>query len=349
MLDCDVCVTGAGIIGLSIALELHRRGARVTVLERGTALREASQAAAGMLAAKDPENPVELTALSQLSIARYTEFLVEIERLGGRPVPFQTSLTLQALEGNAFLESTGFPEGFSSGKLRFQQLSEWSLDPRQLAPAIRAAVEATPIRLLEDTAVQTVGESKDGVAVQTNAGEIRADRIVHAMGAWSNAPVKPRKGQMLAVKMPHGVPIDFVVRTPEIYVVPRLHGPRAGQVVIGATVEDAGFSTTTDAASLASLRAMAAEFLPVLADEDACPVLDQWAGLRPFTPDYLPLMGWADGSRRKLIATGHYRNGMLLAPGTAKVVADLLEGKESVVDLSAFSPSRFLEEQSKID
>jgi glycine oxidase len=115
----------------------------------------------------------------------------------------------------------------------------------------------------------------------------------------------------------------------------------AGQVVIGATVEDAGFSTTTDAANLASLRAMAAEFLPALADTSRCPAVDQWAGLRPATPDNLPVIGWAAESQRTMIATGHFRNGILLAPGTAEVVANLLEGNDPGVDLEAFSPARF--------
>jgi glycine oxidase len=339
MLNCDVCVTGAGIIGLSIALELHARGARVTVVERGRALREASQAAAGMLAAQDPENPTELSDLARLSADRYAGFLAGIERLGGMPVPFQTSLTLQAAEGNAFLQTEEFPMGFRPAGRKFVPLPEQSIDPRQLAEALREAVRATQIRLLEDTAVLAASESGVGVTVETAAGEVRADWLVQAMGAWSLAPVVPRKGQMLAVKMPWGAEIDYVVRTPQIYAVPRLHGPRAGQVVIGATVEDAGFSTTTNAASLARLRAMAAEFLPVLGDASLCPALDQWAGLRPSTPDHLPIIGWA--ADRTMVATGHYRNGILLAPGTAEVVANLLEGREAGVNLEAFSPLRF--------
>jgi glycine oxidase len=311
----------------------------VTVLERRKALQEASQAAAGMLAAEDPDNPAELIDLARFSLARYSEFLARIEALSGQPVPFQTSLTMQAAEDNDFLETNEFPQGFHPGSRRFHRLPERSLDPRQLASALRAAVAATPIRLQEDTAVRTASESANGVTIRTDAGDIHADRLVQAMGAWSLAPVVPRKGQMLAVKTPQG--LDYVLRTPEIYAVPRLQGPRAGQMVIGATVEDAGFSTTTDAASLASLRAMAAEFLPALANQDLCPAVDQWAGLRPSTPDHLPLLGWAGENQRTIVATGHYRNGILLAPGTAVVIATLLECHDPGVNLEAFAPTRF--------
>jgi glycine oxidase len=338
MLVCDICVSGGGIVGLSIALELAGRGASVTVLERGKLLGESSQAAAGMLAAEDPENPPQLADLARLSIARYAQFLSGVERLSGLPVPFQTSVTYQAVEhaGAAML-----PDEMTPGGSSFLRLEEHSIDPRQLAEALRAAVEASTIQVIEDTSVRSVGESSGGLDIRSGGVPVLAGQIVHAMGAWSFAPVEPRKGQMLAVRMPEGAAFDYVVRTPEIYAVPRLRGPRAGLVVIGATVEDAGFSTTTDSGSLAALRAMAARFLPALGDPERAPMVDRWAGLRPATPDHLPLIGWAGESRRQVIATGHYRNGILLAPGTAEVVADLLEGRETGLNLAAFSPSRF--------
>jgi glycine oxidase len=330
---------------LSIALALHGCGARVTVVERGKVLSEASQAAAGMLAAEDPDNPPQMAALARLSADRYADFLGRIEDLAGVSVPFQTSVTYQGIKPSAACSTPDLPLGILSGKTTFSRLAEHSIDPRQLATALRGAVEATSIRLLEDTSVRTVIESSDEMTIQTsgettNGETIRADRVVMAMGAWSFSPVTPRKGQMLAVQMPAGAEIDYVLRTHSIYVVPRLQGQRAGQVVIGATVEDAGFAKDTDAASLAALRARAAAYLPALA---AAPTVDQWAGLRPHTPDLLPLIGWAGDSQRKIIATGHYRNGILLAPGTAAVVTRLLEGREPEVDLAAFSPKRFSE------
>lgn len=339
MQDCDVCVTGGGIIGLSIALELVRRGARVTVVERGTMLAEASQAAAGMIAVRDPENPQELTDLAQLSEAGYHEYLGRIETLSGKSVPYQTKVTYQEIEtGNA---TAALPKELTPGAHSLLRLDEVSIDPRELAVALAEAVRATSIRILENTAVHSVSESSAGVHMATSDGDVHADRILYAMGAWSFAPVVPRKGQMLAVRMPEDGTIDYVLRTPHIYAVPRRFGPRAGHLVVGATVEDAGFSKTTDAASLSRLREMAAEFLPMLADEARFPVVDQWAGLRPATPDRLPLLGQVNDGERIFVATGHYRNGIMLAPGTAHAMASLLSGQDPGVDLAAFSPARF--------
>lgn len=341
MQDFDVCVAGAGIIGLSIALELERRGARVTVVERGRALAEASQTAAGMLAVDDPDNPPEIHDLSRLSYKLYPDFLERIEALSGIAVPFQTSLTLQAIGSGEASPLKDLPVALTPGERVFRRLAEHSVDPRQVAAALLGAVRASSIRLLEETTVRTASESSTGVAIQTSGDEIHAGHVVFATGAWNFAPVRPCKGQMLAVRMPAEAHIDYVVRTPEIYVVPRLHGPRAGQAVIGATVEDAGFSTTTDAASLAELRRLAAELLPVLGDEARCPTVDYWAGLRPDTPDHLPLIGWARDGQRTMLAAGHYRNGILLAPGTAHIVAQMLLGEDAAVDLKALSPERF--------
>ena len=339
MQDCDVCVTGGGIIGLSIALEQHRQGARVIVVERGKVLSEASQAAAGMLALRDPENPPQLLALALLSDFGFDEYLGRIEALSGTAVRYQTKVTYQGVEQGGSME--GLPVALANGGQAFLKIEERSIDPRQLTKALLAAVRATPIRLIEETAVRTVSESPADAVIQTDGEDIRAEQVVLAMGAWSVAPVRPRKGQMLAVQMPPGMEMDYVVRTPHIYAVPRLFGPCAGQVVIGATVEDAGFSKTTDAKSLDGLREWAAALLPALGDSKRAPVVDCWAGLRPDTPDHLPLIGWATESRRKFIATGHYRNGILLAPGTAQVVGRMLRGQEPGVDLAAFSPNRF--------
>jgi glycine oxidase len=150
-------------------------------------------------------------------------------------------------------------------------------------------------------------------------------------------PVMPRKGQMLRVTMPEGLALTEVHRSERVYVVPRTRGPQAGTALIGATVEDAGFDVSTNADDLAQLRAWGAELVPQLGSEVDAPMVEAWAGLRPMTPDQLPLLGrWNDS----VIATGHFRNGILLAPATAEVIADLLEGKATAVDVSAFAPGR---------
>jgi glycine oxidase len=308
----DVAIVGAGIIGLSIALELQHRGARVKVLDRGVAAGHASTAAAGMLAAEDPHNPAALLPLSRYSLALYPGYLQRIERISGLTVPFQTETTWQY-----------------AGDGSRHRLAERSVDPRQLAEALLAAVWATEIELREgeDGSCEGAWES------------------VIAGGAWSGGmktagcllPVAPRKGQMLRVHVPAGLDLTEVHRSERVYVVPRRLGPQAGTALIGATVEDAGFDVSTHAEDLARLRAWGAELVPELGSATEAPMAEAWAGLRPMTPDQLPMLGRSNGS---MIATGHFRNGILLAPATAQAIADLMEGKKPEVDLSAFEPGR---------
>jgi len=320
----DVAIAGAGVIGLSLALELHRRGASVRVHESRKALQQASFAAAGMLAAEDPHNPSQLLQLARYSVELYPGFLRYIESLGGIRVAFQTEATLQYLPSGNIL-----------------RLAERSLDPRQLAVALLAAIRNTSIELCQDSTLKT---------------HISCGQMVYATGAWTQArdlaamqaevtarvaiPVTPRKGQMLRVQVPQSLPLREVHRSEHVYIVPRTLGEQAGSALIGATVEDAGFDTAVHQRDLDHLRSLAAKLLPALASGREAPLLEAWAGLRPATPDGLPVLGRI-GSSSEFVATGHFRNGILLAPATAVLLADLLEGRPPAVDLSAFSPGRF--------
>jgi glycine oxidase len=328
----DVVILGAGIIGLATALELSDRGAAVTVIDRGRSLTGASTAAAGMLAAEDPCNPPEFLRLSRLSADRYPAFLGRIEALCGIAVPFQTDTTIQYTTDGS--------------KLR---LAEHSIDPRQLAAALLAAVKASAIQLIEDGHVLAIGREVSDKKVHLSGGlTITAQAILYAAGAWTSevmtrlgadpVSVEPRKGQMLRVRLPHA--LDEVHRSEEVYIVPRTRGPQAGTALIGATVESAGFDTSVHSDALDGLRALAAELLPAFGSKMEAPAVESWAGMRPSTPDMLPVLG-ACARSGEFIATGHYRNGILLAPGTALVMGDLLEGKPAVIDLSALSPLRF--------
>lgn len=313
----DVTILGAGVVGLSTALELHRRGARVVLVEPRRVASQASWAAAGMLAAEDPFNPPALRPLSRLSASLYPAFLRQLEEESGEGVPFQTERTVQHLhDGDTTL------------------LQERSIDPRQLALALAATVNRLGIRVLA---------AKPGQARDKNF-------VVHAVGAWAGAHgVAPRKGQMLRVQLPREHGLHTVHRSEAVYVVPRTQGPQAGTALIGATVEDAGFETEVVPEALAGLRTLAAALvpeLPGLADARQTPMVEAWAGLRPSTPDGLPLLGYLEDDAgvagpRQVIATGHFRNGILLAPATAVLVADLIEGRPATLDLEAYSPSRF--------
>ena len=144
---------------------------------------------------------------------------------------------------------------------------------------------------------------------------------------------------MLSVASPPGTSLTVTVRTHELYLVPRITGPNAGRIVIGATIEDAGFSKSTDAASIHDLHRRAAELLPPLAD---APILEQWAGLRPATRDRLPVLGPHPDEPRHLFAAAHFRNGILLAPATAHLIADLITGHSLDISIAPFLPDRLL-------
>jgi glycine oxidase len=350
--DPDICIAGAGIIGLSLALELHHRGIRVTVLEQSSPLSEASTAAAGMLAAGDPHNPPQLHSLSDLSLSLYPAFLDHLRILSGIRVPFQTHTTLQALPPEVSATDNEltpaelarlFP-ALNPGHHRFILLDEHSLDPRQLATALLAAVHAATIDLRPNTPVLSTRSVNNAIEIQTPTSILNAKQFVDCTGAWAsitsrlpNLAVSPKKGQMLAVSLPPSLPLHIVVRTPRIYIVPRISGPNAGRAIIGATIEDAGFDKTLHLSDIAYLRSLAASLLPPLAD---APQLEAWAGLRPATPDGLPLLGALPTQPNHFIATGHYRDGILLAPATAHVMAQLLSGVSPSIDLTPFSPAR---------
>jgi glycine oxidase len=149
------------------------------------------------------------------------------------------------------------------------------------------------------------------------------------------AAVEPRKGQMLAVRVPPPLDLQYVLRSPEIYLVPR----GEGLIAIGATVERAGFDRRVDPLVVEQLRAQASELWPPML---SAPVVESWSGLRPGTPDELPLIGSA-GVPHCWMATGHFRNGILLAPATAVIVRQLLQGSTPEVSLAAFLPGRLME------
>jgi glycine oxidase len=337
----DFCIAGAGIIGLSLALELHHRGATVLVLDQAAPLSEASTAAAGMLAAEDPENPPQLRGLSDLSLSLYPGYLTRIESLSGLPVPFQTSITLQASPSYRTSDENLLPQ-LATGNHHFRRLQEHSVDPRQLAGSLLAAVNATTIEVRPHTAVLQVSAAQDALRIETAAATLNVSHFIDCTGAWVvTAPsdqVVPKKGQMLSVALPCGLPLDVVVRTPEIYIVPRTLGPHGGRAIIGATVEDRGFDKSIDPAQIAHLQTLASELLPGLGH---APILESWAGLRPATSDHLPLLGPIAPGSRHLLATGHYRNGILLAPATAHVIAQLLMLETPEIDLGPFAPARF--------
>ncbi len=332
----DVVIAGAGLVGLACALECERRGLHVTVLERGHAAREASWAAAGMLAAHDPGNPAALGPLSELSLMLYPAFLDAVRRQSGMDVPIETEWVLERDPSriDPRVESWNKVSGFAGTGFHFRR--EQSLDPRKLASAALGAAQTSTITLRENTSVESVRSSSRSALVHTPRESVACGAYLDCTGAWSVGRTRPAKGQMMRVHAPGVLAVagkgSVVVRTDDVYMVPRLDG----SVVIGATVEDAGFDTAVHDDDVNALRQRASSLVPPLAD---AAILETWAGLRPDTPDHLPFLG-ATGERT-FVAAGHFRNGVLLAPATARVMTQVLLGEVPDADLSAFDPHRF--------
>jgi glycine oxidase len=349
----DLCVAGAGVIGLSIAIEMRRRGATVAVFDRGMPLAQASTAAAGMLAAHDPENPEALLELAELSLRLYPAYLEQLCALSGIAVESHTTQTLQASYAPGALDAAALARQFPGLPLnaqvrRFSLLEEHSLDPRELAAALLQAACNAGVLMRSNEAVLSVTETGTGIALTTTRGAVSASQFIDCSGAWAASNTKaivPVKGQMLAVHLPPGFALDVVVRTPDVYVVPRKPADGVRRAIIGATLEEAGFDWTVHDADIATLKAHAAELFPSLRNPD---VVEAWAGIRPGTRDGLPLIGPVVPPHGRVhhapahwIAAGHYRNGILLAPATAWVIAQLLSGQAPGFDLAPFDPARF--------
>ncbi len=313
---------------------------------------EASWAAAGMLSAEDPDHPAELTELVALSIRRYPEFLSTVERLSGHSVRLRTQATLMATTAahskfhrrdtptcyaiTADEAERRIPGLVADGR-SFLWLEEASLDPRDLCVALPLAVTAAGAALQQETEVLAVTSHGNSVEVKTPGGTLRAGAFVNCCGAWAGGvqrlgTVEPYKGQMLNVRLRPPLELACVLRAPDVYMVPR----GEGLVAIGATVERAGFDRRVEPSVVESLHAQAAELWPPIA---SAPVVESWSGLRPGTPDGLPLIGSA-GLPHCWVATGHFRNGILLAPATALVIRQLLQGSVPAVKLDAFAPGR---------
>jgi glycine oxidase len=337
----DVIIVGAGIIGTSLALELRQRGATVLLLDRAEPGSEASSAAAGMLAAADPETPEALRPLVIASARMFPAFVQQLEAAGEMQVGFRRTGTISLLR-----ENTAPSEYRSLSLAELQRLEpsvhvaghsaffvqEDSVDPLLLMRAALAAARNLGVEIRGHTVAEEIRRHDNGVVVVTHADTFSTAAAVDCRGAWSGAPVRPRKGQMLYV-YPEASILQHVLRTPEVYIVPR----SSGKILIGATVEDVGFDKSVSQTTIRELQNATAKYVPALG---TAPVTQSWAGLRPGTPDDLPILG-PTNIPGGFVATGHFRNGILLAPITAQIMADLIQGRPSPLDIRAFSPDRF--------
>jgi len=347
----DVIVVGAGVIGLTLARELCKAGATVLVLERGEAGREASYAAGGMLADCGDETPRQLQELASLSARMYPEFAHELQDESGVQVDLrgQGTIAFTALQ-HSCLHPSSIALSLAEVESREPELvapstvaaflPERSVDPRALTAAALKACLHREVVIASGAEVTSIDVSQGRVtSVTTTKTSYHAPIAVNCAGAWAGQlgpfrlPVRPVRGQMLAVVMPRREYLKHVIRTSDVYLIPRSNG----RMLIGATVEEAGFDKRTIRQTIHSLHAAALRLMPGLVEAK---ILEDWAGLRPGTVDDLPILGRTDVDGY-FVATGHYRDGILLAPITATVMATLIGGGKPGCDLAAFSPLRF--------
>lgn len=362
----DVAIAGGGLIGSSIALELARAGLHVGLFDRQAPGKEASWAGAGILSPA-PENAamVALVPLAKASMELYPGFVRTVEEISGQNAGFRPKGTLQALFSPNAREELSTVIALHHGLgLKAEPLSaqdaremepalseeveaavlrpdEASVDNRALISAILEAARRSNVQIFSGSPVKAIWrEGTRCAGVQLESEKVEARWTVIAAGCFSAqidgaaeiAPARPAKGQMAALRA-DGVKIERVLWSESIYLVPR----DDGRILAGATVEHVGFNKHVTAGGLAKVMGAAVELAPGLANAR---VEETWAGLRPDSPDHLPILGPA-GLDGLLVATGHFRGGILLTPITARLVCEWITQQRASVDWERFSPMRF--------
>ena len=362
----QVLVVGGGVIGLSIARELRRSGAgRIILLEKGVCGEEASWAAAGMLGPQAEANERSLFFdICSASRDLYPQFAadllaetgidIELDKAGTLYLAFNDADVREIRERYEWQRAAGMnvtilsadevrrAEPFISPDVREALFfpNDWQVDNRKLLAALKRYAELSDIEILVNTEVERLTvEGATVIGAETNNEVFRADTTVLATGAWTSLiklgraempfHVEPIRGQVITFQTAKRL-FQRVIYSPRGYIVPRADG----RVLAGSTTEKVGFDKTLTDSAAGSLREMASEIAPSTA---GLAMADHWSGLRPFAMDSMPVIGQLCGLGSLTIATAHYRNGILLAPWTAKVVA----GDQGSEYLKVFGPDRF--------
>ena len=363
----EVLIIGGGVIGLSIARELHKRGVRdIAIIERGEVGHEASWAAAGMLS---PNVETEIGApfhnLCRRSLDMYPQFAAGLFEFTGIDIELDQSGTLfvsmddesgsdlmseyrKLRDGGVEVDSLSKEEILRAEPLLSSLVQigisfpdDCQVENRKLIAALRKFARDNAIQTFEQTEVSELIVVNGSVrGARTNGGEFHAERTILAAGAWTSliefgseiAPfrIKPIRGQMISFDCGDRL-LEKVVYGPGCYLVPR----KDGRILVGSTTEDVGFENSVSFDAVGRLKSAAFKLLPKLRTSKFG---GAWAGLRPRSDDELPVIGEVDSLSDLTIATGHYRNGILLAPITAKIVADnLIDGTDFPAE---FTPGR---------
>jgi glycine oxidase len=364
----DVVIVGGGVVGLACAYALARAGVRrVVLVERGELGREASRAAAGMLAPQaEADAPGPFLTLCLAGRERYRTLAGELRDLTGRDIEYcrwgllylmapdeqeaargraawqrREGLRVEEVTGSALRALEPALNPTIGGALFFPD--EAHVRPCAVVEALAAAARAYGAQVLERTEVVDLVLEEDRLrGVRAHGEMILADAVVVCAGAWTGrvlellgrrVPTEPVRGQIVRARFARP-PLTRLVWGPHGYLVPRLNG----ELLVGATVEHVGFTASPTLHGVASLcdaaRAMVPDLLGGTFDR-------AWAGLRPRLPDGLPAIGRFRDIPSLYVAAGHYRNGILLGPLTGELISDLVLGKEPPIDLEPFSPERF--------
>jgi len=362
----DVLIAGGGLIGGAIALELAQAGFRVGVYERGEPGREASWASAGILSPA-PESPgmIPIVPLATASMSLYPGFVANVEEISGQRVGFRPFGTMDALFSReatrdlSTLIALHHGLGLKAEPLRPEDAREMepalspdleaaalrpeeaSIDNRALTQAVLHAARKSGAEIFADHAVEAIWREGGRCAGLKVRGEnILAKWTVIAAGCFSAniggaeayAPVRPAKGQMISLRADE-LKIERVLWSEKVYLVPR----NDGRILAGATVEYVGFDKQVTAGAVEKILCAAIELAPGLANAR---IEQTWAGLRPDSPDHLPILGPTDLDGL-LMATGHFRSGVLLAPITARRIREWITEQRVSVDCERLSPMRF--------
>jgi glycine oxidase len=366
-----ILIVGGGIIGCATSYELAKAGCAVTVLERATPGAEASGAAAGLL---QPLGDSADTAFAQLAIEswrRYPEVVRDLrDRTGidvehvtrGTIYPLATAEDVRAAEGrlrHPWAREVGI-EAWDAGDVRsrepalatsvrgamFVRGDHWVNNQRLVVAYAQAAVGAGVAIMTGAAVSRVVVEDGHARGVVVDGESYEADAVLLAAGAWTSAlcasfggrlRVEPRKGQMVALT--HVPPtLTHAIHGADAYLVPRA----SGELLIGATVERVGFQRSVTAIGVAGLLSSAIALVPGLA---TLPISRTWYGFRPWAPDSLPILGPWPGIDGLFIATAHYRNGILLAPITARLMTEWMTHGRPSLDVKDFLPNRFIKDR----
>jgi glycine oxidase len=364
----DAVIAGGGIIGASIALEIASAGLRAAIYDAKQPGEEASWASAGMISPA-PENlgAIPFVPISLSSVAIYPEFIQRVEELSGIDVGYRRNGALDAIFDDEFERELSTVIALQHGVgLRAEALSgeqareiepalseriqaaifrpdEASLDNRAFTTAVLAAAQRKGVKVFAGNGAKAIwreGGHCKGLILRD--GHVEAKVTVIAAGCFSAqiegvapyAPVFPAKGQMIALRS-ESVEIRRVLWKEHTYLVPR----NDGRIIAGSTVERTGFDRNVTAGAVKKILSEVLQLAPEL---EKSQIVEMWAGLRPDSPDHLPILGPTDVDGL-LIATGHFRSGILLAPITARLMQEWICSQRVSLDWERFSPLRFLE------